>query len=72
MIKMFQSTITIEHRHKKFVQKICETEEVLGLSKNGKYAVSESVKYETDDNNPITLLCFWAEKVRARACIKSN
>lgn len=69
---MFQSTITIEHRHKKFVQKICETEEVLGLSKNGKYAVSESVKYETDNDEPIVLMCFWAERARARACIKSN
>jgi hypothetical protein len=61
----------IENRHKKFVQKICKTEEVLGLSKNGKYAVSKSVKYETDDSEPVVLICFWAEKARAKSCIES-
>ena len=45
---------------------------VYGLkSKNG-FATSSSTHFEDNDGNPIGMICFWAEEVRAKSCIKDE
>ena len=45
---------------------------VYGLkSKNG-FATSRSTQLEDTDGNPIGMICFWAEKVRAKSCAKDE
>ncbi len=40
-------------------------------SKNG-FATSGSTQFEDDNGNPIGMICFWAEKVRAKSCAKDE
>ena len=69
---MLQDSITLKNRHLKFIKTISESEKVYGLkSKNG-FATSSSTQYEDDDGNPIGMICFWAEKVRAKSCAKDE
>ncbi|WP_298903170.1 DUF2750 domain-containing protein [uncultured Psychroserpens sp.] len=69
---MFQDSITLKNRHLKFIKTVSENEIVYGLkSKNG-FATSSSTQYEDDNGNPIELICFWAEKVRAKSCAKDE
>lgn len=69
---MFQDSITLKNRHQKFVKTVSESGIVYGLkSKNG-FATSSANNYEDDDGNPIGMICFWAEKVRAKSCAKEE
>ena len=69
---MFQDFITIKTRHLRFVKTVSDSEIVYGLkSKNG-YATSSSTQYEDDVGKPIGMICFWAEKVRAKSCAKDD
>ena len=69
---MFQDSTTLKNRHLKFIKTVSESEVVYGLeSKNG-FATSSSNQYEDDDGNPVGLICFWAEKVRAKSCTKDG
>jgi hypothetical protein len=69
---MFQDSITLKNRHLKFVKTVSDSEIVYGLkSKNG-FATSSSTQFEDDDGKPIGMICFWAEKVRAKSCTKDE
>ncbi|EAP87168.1 DUF2750 domain-containing protein [Croceibacter atlanticus] len=69
---MFQDFITLKTRHLRFVKTVSDSEIVYGLkSKNG-YATSSSTQYEDDVGKPIGMICFWAEKVRAKSCAKDD
>ena len=69
---MFQNSITLKNRHQKFIKTVSENGIVYGLkSKNG-FATSSSTKYQDDNGNPIGIICFWAEKVRAKSCAKNE
>ncbi len=69
---MLQDSITLKNRHLKFVKTVSESEIVYGLkSKNG-FATSNSTQYEDDNGNPIEMMSFWAEKVRAKSCAKDE
>ena len=69
---MFQDSITLKNRHQNFIKTVSESEIVYGLkSKNG-FATSSANNYEDEDGNPIRMICFWAEKVRAKSCAKEE
>ncbi|MGS2727898.1 DUF2750 domain-containing protein [Psychroserpens sp. BH13MA-6] len=69
---MFQDSITLKNRHQKFIKTVSENGIVYGLkSKNG-FATSNSTQFEDDNGNPIVMICFWAEKVRAKSCAKDE
>ena len=65
---MLQDSITLKDRQLKFIKKVSDNGFVYGLkSKNG-FATSSSTQYADEDGNAIGLICFWAEKVRAKSC----
>ena len=69
---MFQDSIMLKNRHQKFIKTVSDNGIVFGLkSKNG-FATSSSNHYEDDDGKPIGMICFWAEKVRAKSCAKEG
>ena len=69
---MFKNHIDIKLKHEKFVKKVCETNIVYGLeSKNG-FATSSSNDLEDEEGEPIGIICFWSEKVLAKACAKNG
>jgi len=69
---MLQDSITIKNRHLNFIKKVSESEIVYGLkSKNG-FATSSSTQFEDENGNSIGMICFWAEKVRAKSCAKDE
>lgn len=68
---MIQDSITIENRHKRFIKVVCKTGMVYGLECEDGFATSSSVHFEDEDDNPIGMICFWAEKALAKSCIKS-
>ena len=69
---MFQDSITLKNRHQKFIKSVSENGIVYGLkSKNG-FATSSSTQFEDDNGNPIGMICFWSEKVRAKSCVKDE
>lgn len=70
--RMIQDSIIIEKRHKRFVKTVCGSEIVYGLKNNKGYATSSSVHYEDDNEEPIGIICFWAEKALAKSCIKDG
>lgn len=69
---MVQDSILIEKRHKRFIITVCESEIVYGLQNKDGFATSSSIQYENDDENPIGIICFWAERPLAKSCIKSD
>ncbi|WP_298549269.1 DUF2750 domain-containing protein [uncultured Aquimarina sp.] len=69
---MLQDSITLKNRHLKFIKTVSESGIVYGLkSKNG-FATSSSTQHEDDKGNPIGIICFWSEKVRAKSCTKDE
>lgn len=69
---MLQNHITVKNRHKKFIKTVCQTEVVYGLKNKKGYAVSNSVHYDDENGEPVGIICFWAEKARAKSCIKNG
>ena len=69
---MFQNHITVKNRHKKFIKTVCETETVYGLKNKKGFATSNSVHYDDENGEPVGMICFWAEKVRAKSCVKDG
>ncbi|SEE58276.1 Protein of unknown function [Tenacibaculum sp. MAR_2010_89] len=69
---MLQNHITVKNRHKKFIKTICETEIVYGLKNKKGFATSSSVHYDDENGEPAGMICFWAEKARAKSCIKDG
>ncbi|GAA4239811.1 hypothetical protein GCM10022291_35190 [Postechiella marina] len=69
---MFQNHITVKNRHKKFIKTVCETEIVYGLKNKDGFATSSSVHYDDENGEPVGMICFWAEKARAKSCIKDG
>ena len=69
---MSQDSTTLKNRHQKFIKTVSENGIGYGLkSKNG-FATSSSTQYEDENGNPIRMICFWAEKVRAKSCAKDE
>ncbi|AXT54611.1 DUF2750 domain-containing protein [Aquimarina sp. AD1] len=69
---MLQDSITLKNRHLKFIKTVSESEIVYGLKSKKGFATSSSTQYEEDNGNPIGMICFWAEKVRAKSCAKDE
>jgi len=69
---MFQDSITLKNRHQKFVKTVCENGIVYGLKNKNGFATSSSNQLEYDNGFPIGMICFWAEKVRAKSCAKDE
>ena len=69
---MFQNHITVKNRHKKFIKAISKTGIVYGLESKDGYATSSSVHYDDENGDAIGMICFWAEKARAKSCIKGG
>lgn len=66
---MFQDSILLKQRQERFIKKVCESEVVWALENEDGYATSSSNELEDEDGNPIGLICFWADKARAKSCI---
>jgi hypothetical protein len=69
---MFQDAITLKNRHQKFVKTVSESEIVYGLKSRKGFATSSSTQFEDNNGNPIGMICFWAENVRAKSCAKDE
>ncbi|MDF3028433.1 MAG: hypothetical protein K0S23_2740 [Fluviicola sp.] len=69
---MLQNSLAIQNRHERFIRTVCETEIVYGLENEEGFASSSSVHFEDEEENPIRIICFWAEEVLAKSCIKSD
>jgi len=69
---MLQDSIITEQRHQQFIKTICASGIVYGLKNRKGFVTSSSVHYEDDDGQPIGILCFWAEKARAKSCVKDS
>lgn len=69
---MFQDTISIEKKHKRFIKTICASETVYALRNNNGFANSSSVYYQAPNGKPIGIICFWAEKSLAKSCIQKE
>lgn len=69
---MFQDSITLKNRHQKFVKTVSESEIVYGLKSRKGFATSSSTQFEDNNGNPIEMICFWAEKVRAKSWAKDE
>lgn len=69
---MLQDSKTLKNRHLKFIKIISESELVYGLKSKNEFATSSSTQFEDDNGNPIGIICFWAEKVRAKSCAKDE
>lgn len=65
---MLKDLITLKNRHQKFIKTVCESEIVYALENKNGYATSSSTQYKDENENPIGIICFWAEKVRAKSC----
>jgi Protein of unknown function (DUF2750) len=69
---MHQDTIVVRQRHKKFIEKICETTIVYGLESDEGFASSSSNSVDDENDEPIKLICFWSEKAWAKSCMKND
>jgi len=69
---MIQDSLTIQNRHTRFIKTVCKTEVVYGLENVEGLASSSSMYFEDDEENPIGIICFWAEEALAKSCIKSD
>lgn len=69
---MYQDSITLKNRHQKFIKTVSENGIVYGLKSNNGFATSSSTQFEDDNGNAIGMICFWAEKVRAKSCAKEE
>jgi hypothetical protein len=69
---MIQGSLTIRNRHTRFIKTVCKTEVVYGLENVEGLASSSSMYFEDDEENPIGIICFWAEEALAKSCIKSD
>jgi hypothetical protein len=69
---MLQDSIIINKRHKRFIQKVCESEIVYGLKSSEGFATSSSVRYEDNEGKPFGIICFWSEKAIAKSCVKNE
>lgn len=69
---MIQDSIVIRNRHRRFIKVVCKTGIVYGLESKDGFASSSSVHFEDEDENPIGIICFWAEKALAKSCIKNG
>jgi len=66
---MIQDHLTIKNRHSDFVKKVCESEIIYALKGDKGYAVSYSNEMEDEDGDPVQMVCFWSDEVRAQSCI---
>ncbi|WP_420574262.1 DUF2750 domain-containing protein [Kordia sp.] len=70
--EQFQDSVTTQIRHKEFIKKVCDSKIVYALKNSEGFATSSSVQFEDKKGKPIGIICFWAEKARAKSCIKEN
>ncbi|TDO83243.1 uncharacterized protein DUF2750 [Flavobacterium chryseum] len=69
---MFKNHIDIKINHEKFIKKVCETNIVYGLKNEAGFATSSSNELEDENGEPVEIICFWSEEVRARVCAKNG
>ena len=69
---MIEDHLTLKLRYERFVKKVCETKLVYALASEEGFATSSSNDYEDDDDNPVSLICFWSESTLASSCIQSG
>ena len=69
---MFQDKETLLNRHLNFVRTTVESRIVYALKCENDFATSSSTQYEDNNGNPIQIICFWTEKVRAKSCAKDE
>lgn len=69
---MLQDTALLEKRHNNFIKTVCASEIVYALKNRKGFATSSSIHYDDADGNPIGIICFWANKARAKSCIKDG
>ncbi|WP_099711793.1 DUF2750 domain-containing protein [Flavobacterium sp. 9] len=69
---MFKNHLDIKINHEKFIKKVCETNIVYGLKNEVGFATSNSNELEEEDGEPIEIICFWSEEIRARICAKNG
>ncbi len=69
---MFQNSIAIKNKHKKFIQECTENEFVWGLRSEAGYASSSSTEFDDEDGEPIGIICFWSDEKMANVCAKKH
>lgn len=69
---MFQDSSILKRRHQKFIKTVSENGIVYVLKNKNGFATSSSINFEDEKGNSIGMICFWAEKTRAKSCIKGE
>ncbi|MHC0444841.1 DUF2750 domain-containing protein [Flavobacterium sp. 3-218] len=69
---MFKNHIDVRLNYEKFIKKVCETNIVYGLKNEMGFATSASNELEDEEGNPIEIICFWSEEIRAKVCSKNG
>jgi hypothetical protein len=62
---MFKNSADIELKHKRFLIKVLETNEVWTLKNNNGYVSSSSNHFEDEEEEPLLLQIFWSSKKEA-------
>lgn len=71
-VKMFKNHLDIKIHHEKFIKKVCETNIVYSLKNEIGFATSNSNQVVEEDGEPVEIICFWSEEIRARVCAKNG
>lgn len=69
---MIQDSATLQNRHNRFVRTVCKHEVVYSLENEIGFASSSSIHFEDEEENPVGIICFWAEEALAKSCIKNG
>ena len=69
---MLQDSIILKSRHEKFIKTVSENGIVYALKNKYGFATSSSINFEDKNGNPTEMICFWAENIRAKSCIKGE
>lgn len=66
---MLQNEIEVTNRYNRFLRTAAQSELVYALKNEDGFATSDSNDMENDAGEPATLICFWSDAARAKACI---
>ena len=67
---MFQNSITIKNRHRRFIEEIIQQECVWGLQSKWGFASTISNQFEDKNEESIGIICFWSNEELATICAK--
>jgi len=65
---MYQNSIVIHQRYKKFLEEVTQNEIVWALKSEEGFVTSSSTLYEDNNGEDIKLYCFWSNDKLARVC----